>query len=241
MRPDLIWRAALPVGAMVASIAGAPAPVSGGLALLGLAVALDRLVRLRGLGVTDRVLVGVGGLLVTLVLLGTALGSSGVALRPSTWVAALAAASLLGLALADLLPGRPLHPRAAPRRRTRTRRARRTALLALPWAAAAVLVVVLSVHASTTSLAEADAKPLEMSFGTVTGTSVEVVVSDSAAIGPIEIHTSGEGIRSSYPYFTLEPGGTQTTTLSLPATGRYVITLRYHEQLQPLRTLVLDR
>lgn len=243
MRTDLIWRAVLPVAAVLALVVGAPRPVAGGLVLLALAAVAERLVRLRRLGLTDRVLVGVGGVLVTLVLTGMVLGSTPIGLRTSTWVVALALVSVVGLAVSAVLTARDdtgFPGAAAP---AAVRVTRRRALLVLPWVAAAVAVVVVSVSMSSSSLATADAKPLEMSFGTVTGTQVQVVVSDSAAVGPLEVRTAAAagGDKVSYPLFSLQADGTRTTTVTLPATGRYVVTLAYPGQTQPLRTLILDR
>jgi len=237
MRSDLIWRALLPVAAGVALLAGAPQAVAGGLALTGLALAAERLVRLRGTGLGDRVLVGVGGLLVVLVLTGMLLGSTALGLSPATWVIAVAILTAVGLACAALTPARA----ASAATGAPTRELMRRGLLLVPWVAVAAVVVVLLVRSSGASLATADRPPLQMSFGRVSGTTVQVVVSSSRAVGPLEVRASSGGDDISYPLFRVPRDGSVTTTLSIPRTGRYVVTLNRPDQTTALRTLILDR
>lgn len=234
MRTDLMWRAVPPVGAILALLLDARAPLPGVLALVGLALAAERVARLRALGLADRVLVGVGGSLVVLVLTGILLGSTGIGLRPVTWTVALAVLAVTGLVVARTVP-----PRAAQPREVATHA--RTALLLVPWIAVSVAVVVVSIQVSATSLSRADRDPVEMSLGRVTATQVEVLVRSSESVGPLEVRTATEGNEVSYPLFTVAEDGTNATTVSLPRTGRFVITVNYPDQTQPLRTLVLDR
>lgn len=235
MRTDLIWRTALPAAGLVALVAGAPQPVSGGLALAALALATERLVALRETSLGDRVLVGVGGTLVALVLTGIVLDATGLGLRPTTWIVALVVLSAVGLLVAGFVPARP-RAEAVP-----WSAHRRTTLRALPWVAVAVLVTVVAVRMSASSLSAADAPPLQMSFGKVSGTDVQVVVTSTDAVGPLELRTSAGGDDISYPLFSLREDGSSTTTVSLPRSGRFVVTLNYPDQTEPLRTLVLDR
>lgn len=233
-RSDLLWRAALVVAALLAVPLSAPQAVAGGLALAALVAAGERLVRLRAHGALDRLLVLVGGLLVALVLTGMVLGTT-VGLRPATWVVALAVVAGAGLVVALLAP-RPA--------RVATPDARRHGLVAvrtLPWIAACVVVGVVAVGISVRSLTAVDTQPLQMAFGTVSGTDVQVVVSAGDQVGPLEVRASQAGNDVSYPLFSVADDGTRTTTLSLPKHGRYVITLNYPDQTQPLRTLILDR
>lgn len=235
LRTDLLWRAVAPLAAAVALLAGAPRAVSGVLALLGLALAAERLAALRRAGLADRLLVVTGGLLVVLVLTGPVLDAIGVGLSPRTWTVAAIVLAIAGLALASVVP-----PRAAVEPRASTDGAR-TTLRALPWVAAAVLVTVVAVRMSAGSLSAADAPPLQMSLGKVSENSVQVVVSSSDPVGPLELRTSAGDNEVSYPLFDLGEDGSSTTTLSVPSSGRYVITLNYPDQTEPLRTLVLDR
>lgn len=235
----IVWRAALPVAALVAVLAQGPQALTGGLALAALAVALERLAARRAGSASDRVLVSVGGLLVTLVLTGLALDAVGVGLTPRTWSIALVSLSAVGLALATAVPVRsgvdqPEGPRPSGAEV-------RTALRLLPWVAVVALVTVVAVHTSATSLARSDAAPLQMSFGEVSGTAVQVVVTSTDPAGPLELRTTSGGDSVSYPLITLGQDGSSTTTVSLPRSGRFVVTLTYPDQTQPLRTLVLDR
>ncbi|VXC54489.1 hypothetical protein [Nocardioides sp. AX2bis] len=243
MRTDLLWRAALPAAALIALVADAPQPLTGGLALVGLALAADRLTRLRGAGTTDRVLVGVGGTLVALVLTGMLLGSTALGLSPTTWVVALAVLSVSALALAAVVPARAADgggPGSGPADATGRPGTHRAGAL-VPWLGVAAAVVVVSVQMTGSSLTASTAAPVEMSLGEVSGTSVEVVVSSTDPIGPLEVRTSADGNEVSYPLFSVGEDDTVTTTVSLPTTGRQVVTVSYADQTDPLRTLILDR
>lgn len=239
MRSDLILRALLPVSAVVALVAGAPQAVAGGLALTGLALVAEAFVRRRGPGLADRLLVGVGGILVALVLTGILLDAAHLALSPTNWVVSLAVLSASGLAVVLVLPARRTSPPSTDDGGGGLHRGQ--ALRLLPWVALAAVLVVPLVQMSGASLSAANEPPLQMSFGRVAGTEVQVVVSSSDAVGPLEVRTSANGDDISYPLFDVAPDGTVTTTLSLPRTGRYVVTLNRPDQTTPLRTLILDR
>ncbi|QIG43365.1 hypothetical protein G5V58_11840 [Nocardioides anomalus] len=232
MRTDLVWRASVPVAAVVAEIARAPRPLTGALVVVGLGLAAERLAERRGTATTDRVLVGLGGTLVTLVLTGVVLDVTGVGLRPASWTVALALLALAGLGLAARLNRRG---DAQPTREVRT------GLHLLPWVAASIGVTVLAVHLSATSLSAADAQPLQLSLGKVSASAAQVVVSSSDAVGPLELRTTSEGSEVSYPLLDVPEDGSRTVTVPMPRSGRVVITLGYPDQTEPLRTLVLDR
>ena len=102
------------------------------------------------------------------------------------------------------------------------------------------MVTVLAVRMSATSLSASDDPPLEMSFGDISGTRVQVVVSSSDPVGPLELRTSSGGDEISYPLIYLPRDGSITTTLAVPASGRFVISLNYPDHTEPLRSLVLD-
>ncbi len=248
-RPDistgLLWRAVAPLAALGCLLADAPDRLTGALALAGLGLAAERLAALRRTGLADRLLVGVGGVLVALVLTGPALDAAGIGLHPATWAGAAIGLGLLGLLVALVVPARPAAARtdadADADADADPTAARWTAVRALPWVAAAVLVTVLAVRMSATSLSTADEPPLQMSFGDVSGTDVEVVISSTDALGPLELRTSSGGTEISYPLITLARDGSSTTTVAVPRTGRFVITLSYPDQTEPLRRLVLDR
>ena len=232
-RADLLWRLLVVVGAAVTVLVGAPGLVTGSLLLVGLLLVIERLARLRREGSLDVLLVTVGGGLVALVLVGLVLGATPIGLRASTWTVAVAALSLAGLVVAAL---------ASPPVVTRPSRSSALHLLRVaPWLAAGLVVVAVAVTVSTRSVESAERLPVEMSIGQVDGTKVQVVVSSSEEVGPLEIRTTGTGSEISYPLITVEPGRSTTTTLAVPGTGRATITLNYPDQTQPLRTLTLDR
>lgn len=237
MPTDLALRALLPVAALGAFLLDAPRPLTGVLALAGLALVVDGLAALRRLGGTDRALVDVGGVLVALVLTGMLLGGTPIGLAPTTWVVALVVVSGLGLVLAALLDRRaPAH---VPRPEGPT--PRRRALLLAPWLVLAGAVVWGSVSLSATALDASGTRPVEAAFGAVDGTSVEVVVRTGDAVGPLEVRTDTGAAETSYPLVDLGADGTRTVTVVLPPTGRQVVTVNRPDQTTPLRTLVLDR
>ncbi len=251
MRRDLIWRALVPAASLAALAASAPRPVSGGLALAGLALAADVLARRRDTVVADRALVGVGGVLVVLVLTGMVLGSTPLGLSPTSWTVSVSVLGLVGLGAAlvvrprrDATDGLYAEPHTVAGLAAAEGQGRvdvGQTLRLLPWVAVAVVVVALLVRASAASLSAADEPPLQMSFGEVSGTDVQVVVSSSDPVGPLEIRTSNDGTDLSYPLFEVDRDGSVSADLMLPRTGRYVITLNRPDQTTPLRTLILDR
>jgi len=245
MRTDLLWRAALPAAALVTLVVGTPSPVSGILALAGAGLAVERLVATRRHGVVDAGLLWTGGMLVGLVLTGMALGVAGIGLAPTSWTVTLAVLALVGLGLAAVLPAR--EPSAVPSGSAPSATggqqpgSRRKALVLLPWLALAAVVVVVAVRMTTGPQEATEAAPVTMALGRVDGTEVQVVVSASEEVGPLEIRTSSRGGETSYPLIEVSPDEATTTTVSLPRAGRYEITLANPGQDEPLRTLILDR
>lgn len=237
MRTDLLWRAVLTVVTVVLILVGAPSAVLAPLVLVTTLAVGERLVRMRGQsaasarsGPIDAVLVGTGGLLVTLVLLGLLLDLIGVGLHPWSWAVSLGVLALVGLALSSRRPAPP------------SVRPSRALLLKAPWAVAAVAVAVIAISVSVHATDGADVPPAQMSLGRTNGSSVQVVVSSGSTIGPLELRTtSPNGTTLSYPLFTVRAKGSVTTALTLPAKGRYTITLNNPNQSEPLRSLILDR
>lgn len=232
-RPDLLWRAVPVVAGVVAALVEAPQLLVGAIVLLALVVVAERLAARRGRGPLDALLGVVGGVVVTLVLVGLLIGASPVGLSPRTWSVGLAVTSLVGLLVAWFSP-RPTH---APG----TAHPVADAVRVLPWIAASLVVVTVAISTSAQSIPSTEVSPVQMAFGPVTGTQVQVTVSAQERTGPLELRASVGATEISYPLFTVEPGTTHTTTVSLPSSGRYVITLNYPDQTQPLRSLTLDR
>lgn len=232
-RSDLGWRSAVALAALLAALLGAAQVVVGGLTAAAVLLSAERLSRLRGRGALDALLTAVGGLVVAFVLVGLVLGATPIGLSTATWGAGLSVASLLGLAAAALLP--------RPARTSLTPGAVRTGARVLPWIAASAVVVALAVSISARSIGPSQTPPIQMSFGKIHGTTVQVVVNSSSRTSPLELRTTAPGTELSYPLFRVPAHGSVTTMISLPATGRYQITLNYPDQTQPLRTLILDR
>ena len=234
-RSDLLWRAVIALAALVSALVSGPQRLVGTLVLVAVAVSAERLARRRGRGPLDALLVGTGGTLVTLVLVGLVLGSTSIGLSAHTWSVALSLVALGGLAVAATRE-RPAAAEPGPRR---TRLVE--SLRILPSAAACAAVVALAVTTSVNAVGPTEAAPLQMAFGSVNDTQVQVVVSSTAITGPLELRANLNGTEISYPLFTVDPNGQHATTVALPASGRFVVTLSYPDQSQPLRTLTLDR
>jgi hypothetical protein len=222
------------LSAAAAVLAGAPTPVTAPLSLLAFAVVAERLVRVRDHNGADALLAGTGGLLVALILDGFLLGVTRIGLRPATWALSLGVIGLVGLVLVEWLAP------ASTRRRPPWLRPR--AGLDAGWALATGAVLVAALVISVVATHRADVAPVQMSFGTISGSSVQVVVSADQATGELDLASqAADGTSVTYPLFTVRPGSPVTTSLVLPQRGRFVITLSYSDQTTPLRTLILDR
>lgn len=232
-RIDLLWRGTVLVAALAAALLGLPGTVVGPLVGVGVTAVAVGLARLRGLGALDGLLAVVGGLLVALVLVGLVLGATPVGLHPTSWAVALC---LVGAGGLGVLSRRP----AASRVQVTSAAARALARRA-PWAALSLTLVAVAVSMAVRGVAAAETPPLQMSLGAVTGTTVQVVVTSGTDTGPLEMRTTSAGMDVSYPLFTVAAGKSVSTTVRLPATGRYLVTLNYPNQSTPLRSLTLDR
>lgn len=236
--------AVLVVLAVLAVLADAPTWVRSTLvplAAVGTAAQLVRGGRRRA--PLERVLTAAGGTLVALVLVGVALGATPVGLRPATWALALGLLALVGLAVsaATARTGRvrgtepvtdPVGPGSLGR----------AVLLTSPWVAAAAAVTVLALVVSVRSVDGESASPVQMSFASLDGAQAVVAVTASRATGPLELRTDpGDGSAVTYPLFSVPEGGTVETTVVVPVQGRVVVTVSNPGQVQPLRTLVVNR
>ncbi|PRY15983.1 hypothetical protein [Kineococcus rhizosphaerae] len=240
--PLLAAAGVLVVAAVAAVLLDAPVAVRAPLVLLA---AVATAVPLAGWGwrrsVVDRVLAGVGGVLVALVLVGVALGVSGVGLRPRTWAIGLGATALLALGVRAVGAGRAHEPSSPPAPRAEGS-VRRAVLRTSPWALAAVVVVVAALVVSVRSVQDSSTPPLQMSLASLDGAEAVVEVSSGDATGPLELRTDpGDGSVVTYPLLSVPAGGTVRTTVVVPVRGRVLVTVNNPGQVQPLRTLVVNR
>lgn len=240
VRPDLLWRAGLVAVLVVAAMLGAPEPLMRVGSVVSIAVAAERLARRRGRGPLDAVVLAGGGLLAGLVLLGLLVGGSW-GLSTRTWAVAIGIAALVALAGASR--GRPeTGSDAAPTDW-------REVLRAAPWVAATIVVVVVAVGTAGRSAeravpANAPTTGLAMSFGAVSATTVDVVVTAPAgpsAPGPCAIRVTVGRTEISYPVFTPAAGRPHTSQVSVPMTGRYTVDLVDPEDGTVVRSLVIAR
>ena len=231
-RTDLAWRALVALAAIVLTLVVTPTGVVGGLTALALVLATERLARSRQENGADTVLVLVGGVMVSIVLAGVLLGSTPIGLSATSWAVGLDLVALAGLGVALLLP------RPAPL----SRGAWGVALRAAPWAVAVVAVAAIAIGISVRSIGPAEEPPLQMSFGQVDGAQVQVVVTSTDRVGPLELRTTdSDGNEISYPLFTVGAGQTYKADVAVPRDGRFKVSVNYPDQTQPLRSLLLDR
>jgi len=227
-------RALLVVAAAAAVLSGAGTTLTTVLVALAAVAVVQQLASRRVRGGVDAVLTGLGGLLAALVLVGYALDVTGTGLRPRSWTFALAALGLLALAATAR---RPVGVRAANHLgRLRARD--------VPWLAASLAVVGAAIWLSAQSVDSADISPVAMSLGAApnSGVRVPIELTSGTDAGPFELRTQGaDGNTVSYPLVTLQAGRRLTTTVFLPARGRYVITLNNPGEDAPVRTLTVAR
>ncbi len=233
-QPAAVVRFVPVLSSLFAVLLHAPGPLTGVLVLLSMLVVCERVSRIRALGAVDEVLVGVGGILVTLIGTGLLLGVSRIGLRPVPWAAALAALALIALVLAEWLAphsrpgvGMPHLP---------------GGWASLIWGVPSTAVVVVALLVSVRATDHADVAPMQMSLATVQDTRVDIRVVSDRSSGPLELRTqASDGTSVSYPLFSLQSGQPVTTSVVLPENGRFVITLNNPDQSAPLRTLILER
>ena len=243
VRADLLWRAGVVAALVVAALLAAPAPVLRIGAVVSVGLAAERLARRRGRGALDALVLAGGGLLAGLVLVGLVVGGPG-GFTTRAWTIALGLAALVTL-VTLIVAARGSTARATDAAPTDWREVLRAA----PWVVASLVVVALAVGTASRAaerVVPASAAPtgLAMSFGTVSGTSVDVVVmtprgsSDPAryalrvTVGTTEI---------SYPVFTPVAGQPHTSRVSVPMTGRFVVDLVDPEDGTVARTLTIAR
>ena len=247
-----VLAAVLVVLAAAAVVADLPTGVRAPLSLLAIAATAARLARHRRRGLLDAVLVGVGGSLVVLALTGMVLGLTPAGLHPGTWAVALAVLALAGLAVSAVRPPATALLEAPLRDRfagdvtsddgTSGGAGRRTLLRTAPWAAAALAVSVVALVVAVRSTDAGEVTPVQMSLASLAGTQAVVVVSAEEATGGLELRTDpGDGSAVTYPLLSVPAGGSVSTTVVVPTTGRIVVTVSNPGQVRPLRTLVVNR
>lgn len=233
--------AVLVVLAAAAVVGDLPVVVRAPLTLLAVVATAARLVRHRGRGGLDALLVGVGGSLVALALTGMVLGLSPAGLHPGTWAVALQVVALVCLLVSLLRP--PTHALPAEDAVGAVAGdARRAVLRHAPWVLAAAAVTVVALVVAVRSTTAGEDTPVQMSIASLSGTQAVVVVSAEEATGALELRTDpGDGSAVSYPVLSVPAGGSVSTTVVVPTTGRVVVTVSNPGQVRPLRTLVVNR
>jgi len=240
VRPGLIWRAGVAAAVVLAALLGAPDVVLRTAVVVGIGVGAEQLARRRGRGRVDALVLGGGGLLVGLVLLGLLVGGPwGFSIR--AWTVGFGLAALLVLLASALGPGDHGPSPAAG--------VGREALRAAPWVAASLVVVALAVGVANRSAeravpTSAASSGLSMSFGPVTGTTVDVVVTlpvGQPAPDPYALRVTVGTTEITYPVFTAVAGQPHTSRVTVPMKGRFAVALVDPEGGAVVRTLTIAR
>jgi len=245
-RTDLLPAALLVVAALGAELSGASRAVVATLAVLAVTATSERLARWRARGQLEVLARCLGGAVVVCVLLGLVLRAA----DPRGWGVAVIAVALAGLVVAVRLP-RPPTPQYV-------RRTHVLVVRALPWALAAGVLASVAlaqprsggpvaqlaaevVSTSSSSLPPNPSAGPSIRLGTMTGTTVEVVVRSPQARGPLEIRTRIGVDDISYPLVWVTADAELSVEVALPEQGRFVVTLNDLTSPTPLQTLVVDR
>ncbi len=251
LRRDLLWRGAVVTTVVAAALLGAPDPLLRVGAVLGVALAAERLSRRRGRGPADAAVLTAGGLLGGLVLVGLVLDHTPWGYGTRAWTVGLGIGAFVALVVAGV-KGRT---RAVSGARTTTTSGsaatlRRGDLVrAVPWVAASLVVAALAIGISSRS-ADRAAQPgstaagFTMALGAVSGTDVDVVVTAPATApdpGPFALRVMVGSTEITYPVFTPAAGQPHTSRVSVPATGQFEVDLVDPDGGGVVRSLVLAR
>jgi hypothetical protein len=228
---DVGWRIGLVVAASICLALAPPAWLAFPLAIGTAGVAVERVVRHRGRGLLDAVLVGSGGWIVALGLLGFVLNLLPGGVSRTGW--AFGGGVLLVIALAwcrrKPVPRSPL--------------VRLEPLLSLATAGYALVVagiVAAALLLAVRSTDQVQIPPLQMSASTV-GTQSEISISSGTEVGPLDLimHTQAGDVLAAGS-ITVGPGRAVSVTVTPPAGQSTTIQLIHPGQTVPLREVIVE-
>jgi hypothetical protein len=217
-------------------------------------VVLVPLVRLRGRGALDEVLVGAAGVLIALALLGLVLEVVPGGLSRMSWGIGCGVLLLAGIGLTQRWEGTRRHP--TPAARTfdgdplRVERRRRT-LREAPWFVAAAAVLAVAVVVATQAARQSERRPLALS---VVDTRADGTVEFAVSAGPqagrftLTVRTGTQAVASAAAGttaittepFHLDRFTTVHRSVLVPADRDATVTLQRVGATNALRTLTLD-
>lgn len=227
---DLTIRATIVAAAVVVGAIGVWWPVSTLLAALAALAVGDRVVRLRGRGRLDALLVGVGGLIVSLILLGLLLDVVPGGLTRLSWSIGLGLIGLTALVECRRRPGGQSFTRHGPRKAG-----------AAVWAVATGGLTVLAVVISVTSANDGESPPLQMSVRDIGSTHADVVVRGGSSVGTYElIAGTGAARRVVRRPFRIGAGESIVTTVALGPGTRLPVYLDSTSPRSTVRFVILD-
>lgn len=203
--------------------------------VLAAGAVVQHVARRRRLGGVDAWLAGLGGLLVTLVLLALVLNLFPAGLNRISWSIGLGIVGALALAASAMAASTQVQP--SPWRISAPGAVLRTS----SWYAASVLVLVgalvISVHATNNS----DRAPAALSVQRANGTTATVVVTSSRAAGPYSmVIDSGGATATLESDFRVTADAPVERSLTVPAGSRATIRLTDASSGATVRTVILD-
>lgn len=232
---DALRRAAGLWAALAVSLA-APGWLAALLVAVTMLVVAERLVRRRGRGALDAMLVGLAGICGTLILLGLVLNLLPGGLTRLSWTVGAAVAGAAALLATSLLVSSRERLTSSPFGAI-LRRIPDTTWI---FTAAAVVVLGVAVALSARVVHQVDVPPLQIAGTTTSPGQVLLTVSSGTAESGLSVITHTGAARTvAGSGLTVGPGRNATVTLSAPASGRVVVDL-VDRTGSTIRELILD-
>lgn len=227
---DALIRAVVLLAALAISLF-APAWLAGPVVAVAVLLVAERLVRRRGRGALDALLVGLAGIGCALILLGLLLNLLPGGLTKLSWTVGVAVTGLAALlpTARDPLPSNPFA--------TKLRQISDTTWI---FSAAAVVVLGAAVALSARVVHQDEVAPLQIASTTTAPGQVRLTVSSGTAESGLSVVTHTGAARSvTASGLTVGPGRSATVALSTPASRRVLVDL-VDRSGTTIRELILD-
>jgi hypothetical protein len=236
LTPELGTRAVLLLVAVLLIAFNAPTWLATPMVVLAAAAVVQRVARGRGQGGIDAWVAGLGGLLVTLVLLGLALNLLPGGLDRVSWSIGLGVVGVVTLAVSAVSTTQG-GQRALPLGQVGKQ------LRGAGWYAACAMVLVVALLISVHATNRSERAPLALSVQRASGTTATIVVTSSRDAGPYAIVIdagAGAGAATVRSDFVLTGGTPVEKTLTIPAGKRVTVRLTDATSGATVRSVILD-
>ena len=231
---DLATRAGLLLATVLLVGFHAPTWMATPLVVLTVAAVVQLVARGRGRGGIDAWVAGLGGLLVTLVLLGLVLNLLPGGLDRVSWSIGLGVVgtiALLGSTKATYAKGRP----------SPSVQQLGHVLRGASWYALSAVVLVVALLISVHDTNRSERAPLALSVQRSSGTTATIVVTSSRDAGPYTmVVDAGNGAVPVRTDFSITPGTPVEQALTVPAGKRVTVELTDANSGAAVRTVILD-